>query len=87
MATAGLVFATAYSLRIMQKIFLGNEVQGQIPDLSFREKLIMVPAVVLIIWLGIFPMKTLEVSKVSVKYLLGAMAPSNSNEMSGGGHE
>jgi len=86
-ATAGLVVATAYSLRIMQRIFLGNEVQGQVPDLSFREKLIMIPAVVLIIWLGIFPMKALEVSKISVKYLLEAVNRSSSGEMGGGAHE
>ena len=56
LATIGLVVATAYSLRIMQKVFLGNEVSDKIiEDLSFREKFILIPMVALIIVLGLFP--------------------------------
>ena len=55
-ATIGLVAATAYSLRIMQKVFLGKEMNDKsIEDLSFREKFILIPMVVLIILLGLFP--------------------------------
>ncbi len=56
LATIGIVAATAYSLRIMQKVFLGNGVSDKaLPDLSLREKFILVPMVVAIIWLGLFP--------------------------------
>ena len=54
-ATIGIVAATAYSLRIMQKVFLGNGIDKPIPDLSMREKFILIPLVVAIIWLGLFP--------------------------------
>jgi NADH-quinone oxidoreductase subunit M len=55
-ATAGLVAATAYSLRIMQKIFLGEHTSASIvPDLSLREKVMLIPMVALIVWLGLFP--------------------------------
>jgi len=55
-ATIGIVFATAYSLRIMQKVFLGQPVSNNVvPDLSLREKIILIPLVVSIIWLGLFP--------------------------------
>jgi NADH-quinone oxidoreductase subunit M len=60
-ATIGLVVATAYSLRIMQKIFYGSLVsEHTLPDLSIREKLMMVPLVVVIVWLGIFPQAVLN---------------------------
>ncbi len=55
-ATIGIVFATAYSLRIMQKVFLGQPINDKaVPDLSLREKIILVPLVTSIIWLGLFP--------------------------------
>ncbi len=55
-AAIGVVAATAYSLRIMQKVFLGKSVSDKkLPDLSLREKFILIPLVVAIIWLGLFP--------------------------------
>ncbi len=55
-ATIGIVFATAYSLRIMQKVFLGKPTSDKaVSDLSLREKIILIPLVVSIIWLGLFP--------------------------------
>ena len=65
-ATAGIVAATAYSLRIMQKVFLGNEIdQHPLPDLSIREKLIILPLVISIIWLGLFPQTVMNTFKKS----------------------
>jgi len=55
-AAIGVVAATVYSLRIMQKVFLGKPVgEKELPDLSLREKFILIPLVVAIIWLGLFP--------------------------------
>src|SRR5258708_5296075 len=55
-AAIGVVAATAYSLRIMQKVFLGKSVNDKtLPDLSWREKFILIPLLVAIIWLGLFP--------------------------------
>jgi NADH-quinone oxidoreductase subunit M len=55
-AAIGVVAATAYSLRIMQKVFLGKPLDDKVlPDLSLREKIILIPLVVVIIWLGLFP--------------------------------
>jgi NADH-quinone oxidoreductase subunit M len=66
-ATAGLVFATAYSLRIMQKVFLGKNIEGHgITDLSLREKIILVPLCVVIIWLGLFPQQVIDTAKPTV---------------------
>lgn len=70
-ATIGLVAATAYSLRIMQKIFFGKvEHTYSLPDLSLREKLILVPLVATIIWLGVFPQPVLNTTDQVVKGVL-----------------
>jgi NADH-quinone oxidoreductase subunit M len=72
LAAIGLVGATAYSLRIMQKIFYGQEAPTHhaLPDLSIREKLILVPMVAGIIWLGVFPQPFLQTSKIPVTNVL-----------------
>jgi NADH-quinone oxidoreductase subunit M len=63
-ATIGVVAATAYSLRIMQKVFLGGFTSDKlIPDLSLREKIIMIPLVASIIWLGLFPQSVINTVK------------------------
>ncbi|MEX2231458.1 MAG: NADH-quinone oxidoreductase subunit M [Cyclobacteriaceae bacterium] len=70
-AAIGLVGATAYSLRIVQKIFYGPQVATYtLPDLSIREKLIMVPLVAIIIWLGVFPQPVLNTTGPLVNTLL-----------------
>ena len=71
LATIGLVAATVYSLRIVQKVFHGEETEQEHPlyDLTLREKLILVPLVVAIIWLGLFPQSALNVSKATVQTL------------------
>jgi NADH-quinone oxidoreductase subunit M len=67
LATAGLVFATAYSLRIMQKVFLGKNIEGHsMTDLSLREKFILVPLCVVIIWLGLFPQQVINTARPAV---------------------
>ena len=66
-ATAGLVAATAYSLRIMQKIFLGKDTHAPaLPDLSLREKLVLVPMAIVIIILGLFPQFIIDTARPAV---------------------
>lgn len=70
-ATIGLVAATAYSLRIVQKVFLGQpQRERDLQDFSLREKLIMVPMVIVIVWLGLFPQPVLNTSKRMINDLL-----------------
>jgi NADH-quinone oxidoreductase subunit M len=69
LAAIGLVAATVYSLRIIQKVFHGEENTQQhhsLEDLSGREKLIVLPMVVLIIVLGLFPQPVLNAVESSV---------------------
>ena len=70
-AAIGVVAATAYSLRIVQKVFLGGQQKDRVlPDLSSREKLIMVPMVIAIVWLGLFPQPILNMANRTIKDLL-----------------
>jgi len=70
-ATFGLVAATIYSLRIMQKIFYGKErTQWKVADLSIREMAIMLSLTTVIIWLGIFPSSVLDISRKPVQNII-----------------
>lgn len=73
LATIGLVGATAYSLRIMQRVFYGQHIETShdIADLSLREKLMMVPLVIVIVWLGFFPQAVLDTSRTPVIKAMG----------------
>lgn len=63
LAATGLVIATIYALRIMQKVFFGPETSDwQHADMRPREYLMMLPLVAAIIWLGLFPGSALKTS-------------------------
>lgn len=76
-ATIGLVIATIYSLRIMQKVFFGvSWREYKLPDLSFREGLMLVPLIVVIIWLGVYPQPVIRTVKPSIPtVVLAPQAP------------
>jgi NADH-quinone oxidoreductase subunit M len=91
-ATIGLVAATAYSLRIVQKVFLGVDTKNRtLVDLSLREKLIMVPLVIAIVWLGLFPQVVLDTSKRAVGAILphvtSLSVTKEEQKTNGGAHE
>lgn len=90
-ATIGLVAATAYSLRIMQKVFLGQDRgSSELADLSLREKLIMIPMVIAIVWLGLFPQSVINTAKNSIGASLPAttvVSTTGAATEKGGTHE
>lgn len=72
-ATIGLVLATVYSLRIMQKVFYEPAPTDRpLPDLNARELLITLPMVVLILWLGLYPQPILDTAWPSINQQLEA---------------
>jgi NADH-quinone oxidoreductase subunit M len=67
LASLGLIAATIYSLRIVQKVFLGNKnTEWKMNDLTFREKLISAAMVVAILWLGLFPKPVIDTAKPAI---------------------
>jgi len=60
LAAVGLVWATAYSLWMMQKVYYGpNEHNWQLSDTTGREMAIMVPLIAATLWLGVYPQPVL----------------------------
>jgi len=56
--TSGVVLAAVYMLWMVQRVFFGgcdNEENKKLIDLNGREKLIAVPLVIMIFWIGIYP--------------------------------
>jgi NADH-quinone oxidoreductase subunit M len=67
LASLGLIAATIYSLRIVQKVFLGNKnTDWQINDLTLREKIVSASLVIAILWLGLFPKSVLDTAKPAI---------------------
>ena len=72
-ASAGLVAATIYSLRIVQKVFLGKyNVEWKITDLSMREKVVSASLVIVIVWLGLFPGTLFRIARPALLKTLDA---------------
>ncbi len=70
-AALGMVAATIYSLRLMQKIFYGEKKNShKISDLDSREMFIMGALTVVIIWLGLYPTSALNISKQPVQNII-----------------
>ncbi|WP_230392134.1 NADH-quinone oxidoreductase subunit M [Pontibacter sp. FD36] len=76
-ATIGLVMATIYSLRIMQKIFFQEyKLEQPLPDMNAREMLIAIPMVAMILWLGLYPQPVLDTARPSIQEQLQAYTKS-----------
>ena len=69
-ATLGLIFSAIYSLRIVQKVFLGTVKKGQpVQDLVWREIFILASLTISIVWLGLYPQPVINTAKPMVKYI------------------
>jgi len=64
LASAGLIAATIYSLRIVQKVFFGNKNKNwEMTDLTIREKFVSAALVIIIVGLGLFPQSVFNMAK------------------------
>lgn len=70
-ASLGLIFSAAYSLRLVQKVFLGvpNTITNQTSDFSCREFIIMTLLSLSIIGLGIYPQPFVNTTKPMITNL------------------
>ncbi len=67
LASLGLITATIYSLRIVQKVFLGGKnADWKINDMTIREKVISASLVLAIVWVGLFPRPILNTAKPAI---------------------
>ncbi|MFI5149837.1 MAG: NuoM family protein [Bacteroidia bacterium] len=75
-----IILGAVYMLRSYQKVMLGEPVAATrvFPDLTFNEKAVLIPLVILIFFFGIYPKPLLELAEPAVKamvlkYNLGLM--------------
>jgi NADH-quinone oxidoreductase subunit M len=73
LGTAGIVFAAVYLLWMYQRVVFGevrHEENRRLPDLNAREIWTLVPILVLIVWIGIYPKPFTAVTETAVAELL-----------------
>jgi NADH-quinone oxidoreductase subunit M len=72
-AATGVILAAIYLLWLVQRVFFGpvtNEENRSIPDIAWNEVAAMVPLVILMIWIGVYPNTFLRKMTPSVQQLL-----------------
>jgi NADH-quinone oxidoreductase subunit M len=80
--TSGIVLAAVYMLWMVQRVFYGtvdNEDNRKLTDIDLREKLLAIPLVIMIFWIGIYPQTFLSKIEPSVQHLIRTVAPENMN--------
>jgi NADH-quinone oxidoreductase subunit M len=73
LAATGVVFAACYMLWMYQRVFYGkitNPANEKLTDLTFREKVVLVPLVIMIFWIGIYPKPFFKIMEPSVKTVI-----------------
>jgi len=64
LATIGVLVATFYALRLVQRAFHGpNLHEWNLPDLGKRETAILAPMIVALLWLGLYPLPVMNTFK------------------------
>jgi NADH-quinone oxidoreductase subunit M len=86
LAVTGLVFATVYSLWIVQRVFHGEKrKEWTISDLSFREMTVMFFMVVSLLWLGLYPQPVLDTARPAIAGLRQSAAAMTAGSAKNGG--
>ncbi|MCF3935127.1 NADH-quinone oxidoreductase subunit M [Acuticoccus sp. M5D2P5] len=78
-ATTGVILSAAYALYLYRRVVLGpleKESMRRMQDLSLREKVILVPLVILTILFGVYPNPVLHVTDASVNALVSDLSQS-----------
>jgi len=83
-AASGVVLAACYMLWMYQRVFFGKvtrEENKSLKDIDWREKIILVPLVLLIFWIGIYPKPLLERIEPAAKQVLQQVSRATTVEM------
>jgi NADH-quinone oxidoreductase subunit M len=72
-AATGVIFAAVYLLWMYKKVVFGevtNPKLNELTDLNFREKLVLIPIFIFIVWIGIYPSTFLNVSSKTTEKII-----------------
>lgn len=73
LSMGGIVLAAAYMLWTLQRVAFGRSrtaFAARLPDLNWRETATMIPLVVMVFWIGLYPGPFLNVMDASVSHLV-----------------
>ena len=83
-AASGVILSACYMLWMYQRVFFGKITKPEnekLTDLSWREKIIMIPLVLLVFWIGIYPKPLFERIEPAVKNVITQVARASTVEM------
>ena len=84
-AAVGIILAAAYMLWMLQRVVFGKitiEENRNLKDINLREKLILIPLVVLVFWIGIYPSTFFKPMEKSIESLLSRVSYAQSKDES-----
>jgi len=73
LATSGIIFAAVYLLWMYQRVIFGevrNEANARLRDLSVREWAVLVPIIIFIVWIGVYPVPFTSKTEATVDALI-----------------
>ena len=73
LATAGIIFAAVYMLWMYQRVIFGEvtrEENRRLTDLSTREWVVLLPVLLFIVWIGVYPITFTGLTEASVQALI-----------------
>ncbi|MCK5429634.1 MAG: Fe-S-binding domain-containing protein, partial [Anaerolineales bacterium] len=76
LAAIGIILAAIYMLYFFQKLFLGpvdKEENRKLLDLNWREILVLVPLLIFIFWIGLYPSPFFNLMAASVEKLVAPL--------------
>jgi len=83
-AASGVVFAACYMLWMFQRVVFGqvtNPANENLKDINWRERIILIPLVALIFWIGIYPKPFFDRIEPAAQTILNKVGKSQSVEL------